>query len=274
MSRKKSRLTVKTLPLLRDDLSDYVGEPGTIEQLKAAYPGYEPRTVNLEDAHMWWVSPDMTKLVHAAAPSFPADVMPADVIPASKGVLIWDGGLGWRINRITDDGDYWHTELAEITGVVWEIGAGGLGIMPLVKIGGTPFGVHYAGSTGQSDNDKQLVGAALATSWVLATQPTVGTTRPFAAELRRATHRHRPSPMTVTVATLREIARPTDTEPSLDTAREGRSLSVRFLVRGHWRSQPCGPARKQRKPVWVAPYVKGPVGAPFQETDLIKVWRR
>jgi hypothetical protein len=37
-----------------------------------------------------------------------------------------------------------------------------------------------------------------------------------------------------------------------------RSLTVRYLVRGHWRNQACGPQMADRKNIWVAPYWKGP----------------
>lgn len=37
----------------------------------------------------------------------------------------------------------------------------------------------------------------------------------------------------------------------------------RWIVRGHWRQQPWGPERKRVRPVWIAPYVKGPEDAPM-----------
>lgn len=41
----------------------------------------------------------------------------------------------------------------------------------------------------------------------------------------------------------------------------------RWAVRGHWRQQPIGPARSQRRPVWIHPYVKGPDDRPFKPPD-------
>jgi len=32
----------------------------------------------------------------------------------------------------------------------------------------------------------------------------------------------------------------------------------RFIVRGHWRNQPCGPDLAERKLTWIKPYYKGP----------------
>ncbi|MBI4918178.1 MAG: hypothetical protein HY825_20240 [Acidobacteria bacterium] len=41
-----------------------------------------------------------------------------------------------------------------------------------------------------------------------------------------------------------------------------RAYKVRWIVRGHWRNQPCGPGRMQRELIWICPYWKGPEGAP------------
>jgi hypothetical protein len=43
----------------------------------------------------------------------------------------------------------------------------------------------------------------------------------------------------------------------------------RWLVRGHWRLQPCGPGRTERRPVWVHEHVKGPDGLPLLITNKV-----
>jgi hypothetical protein len=43
---------------------------------------------------------------------------------------------------------------------------------------------------------------------------------------------------------------------------EGWVLAKRFVVRGHWKQQPHGPGRAQRKMIFVEPYWKGPADAP------------
>lgn len=35
-------------------------------------------------------------------------------------------------------------------------------------------------------------------------------------------------------------------------------LTIRFIVRGHWRNQPFGQGREQRKLIFIKPYYKGP----------------
>jgi hypothetical protein len=44
-------------------------------------------------------------------------------------------------------------------------------------------------------------------------------------------------------------------------SRRGGKLSVQFLVRGHWKNQPHGPAHSLRKLIQIEPYWKGPEDA-------------
>ncbi|MDK9354267.1 hypothetical protein FAM22020_001958 [Propionibacterium freudenreichii] len=54
----------------------------------------------------------------------------------------------------------------------------------------------------------------------------------------------------------------------------GHKLTVRFMVRGHWTHQVHGPKRGLRKLIFIAPYLKGPEGAPLRATEKVMVWRR
>ena len=49
------------------------------------------------------------------------------------------------------------------------------------------------------------------------------------------------------------------------SAGEPRSVDwqSRWIVSGHWRQQPWGPERKRIRPVWIAPYLKGPEDKPL-----------
>jgi hypothetical protein len=42
-----------------------------------------------------------------------------------------------------------------------------------------------------------------------------------------------------------------------------REWSCRWLVRGHWRQQWC-PGRREHRPIWITPYVRGPGDKPFK----------
>lgn len=43
----------------------------------------------------------------------------------------------------------------------------------------------------------------------------------------------------------------------------GRHINVRTLVSGHWRNQPCGTGRLERKVIWIEPHWRGPEEAPL-----------
>ena len=55
----------------------------------------------------------------------------------------------------------------------------------------------------------------------------------------------------------RDIPKLLPSEPN-DTFQKRCELNVRFVVRGHWRNQVCGPGNSSRRLVWVKPYYKGP----------------
>ena len=50
--------------------------------------------------------------------------------------------------------------------------------------------------------------------------------------------------------------------------------SHRWVVRGHWRWQPYGTHRAERRRIWIAPFVKGPEDKPLVVTDKVYDLRR
>lgn len=45
---------------------------------------------------------------------------------------------------------------------------------------------------------------------------------------------------------------------------EHRDYSCQWIVRGHWRQQAYGEGHKERRPIWITPYVKGPPEKPLK----------
>jgi hypothetical protein len=43
----------------------------------------------------------------------------------------------------------------------------------------------------------------------------------------------------------------------------------RWIVRGHWRWQAYGAGRQERKRIWVNPFIKGPEGKPFMQSEKL-----
>lgn len=55
--------------------------------------------------------------------------------------------------------------------------------------------------------------------------------------------------------------------------QSGRVYTHRFVVSGHWRNQAHGKGRQERRTQWIAPYIKGPKGAPMASRERVNVWR-
>jgi hypothetical protein len=53
------------------------------------------------------------------------------------------------------------------------------------------------------------------------------------------------------------------------TPEQQREWAHQWVVRGHWRMQPCGHNREERRPTWIAPHIKGPEGAPILGGDKV-----
>jgi hypothetical protein len=109
--------------------------------------------------------------------------------------------------------------------------------------------------------------------WLMLNQTIV---RPSLAEIPRATRRRaerRSIPPRVTVVQLRRY------ETHADQPEEQLvDWQYRWIVRGHWRWQVCGPEHplaqeilpgKWRARIWIAPYVKGPEDKPLHVSDKV-----
>lgn len=82
-----------------------------------------------------------------------------------------------------------------------------------------------------------------------------------------------PTESAVTLIDLRPL-RQVHTRDDETDPETGRVYRHRWVVRGHWRQQPHGKGRAERRLQWIAPYVKGPEGAPLLEAEKVMVWRR
>jgi hypothetical protein len=70
-----------------------------------------------------------------------------------------------------------------------------------------------------------------------------------------------------------ELRRPMCPPREQHGSSSDRQHHHRWWVGGHWRQQACGPNHADRRPKWIAPYVKGPEGSPLMK-DRVHVWRR
>jgi hypothetical protein len=134
---------------------------------------------------------------------------------------------------------------------------------------------------GRSDLDEQKRASMeedrrwLATLWLLAAQPLVATserTSPGRPAARRSARAKVSSDVR-----LVDVRRQ-HTAVGHEDGGEGRAVrwSHRWIVGGEdgfWRQQACGPRWSQHRPVWIAPFVKGPPDKPLVVPEKVNVVR-
>lgn len=118
----------------------------------------------------------------------------------------------------------------------------------------------------------------LRAAWLLMTQPGITDVQdqplPRRQQRRAETEGYNSDPVRVVRLRAHPAADPADghdprTAAHRATTSAGRDYTVRWMVRGHWRQQPHGPGRTQRRPVWINPHIKGPDGAPLTTPDTV-----
>jgi hypothetical protein len=116
----------------------------------------------------------------------------------------------------------------------------------------------------------------LAALWLLASQRnlTADTTEHPGRPVRRRSQRAGVD-ATVRIIDLRRPRASDFTGEAPEGPGEHRDVhwSRQWVVGGHWRNQAWGPGHRWRRPVWIAPYVKGPEGKPLVVRPTVKVVR-
>lgn len=238
-----------------------------------------------EDCVLWWVSRSMTRLAYEAREIMP-EWSPHAARPARHGVILWDGGagVGWDWSCDPVRAAMMFGRDPDIVGAVWWSDESGvLRVFPVVVGGSGPrgFGVDLTAGTIWAGDGTPIgpipgLWPMLGATWLLAQSPTVGVCygvrynrrdpeRPFAKPAL---------PGLITQVTLRESLRKGEIQDPDRVTQSRPGPSHQFIVRGHWRQQACGPKRAWRKPVFIAPYVKGPEGTELVTKPTVHVWRR
>lgn len=277
MSRGALRLSVGALPAVRDALAarararlEERGDWGPVWRrlMERAWGAAE----SLSTAPLWWVSEGMGASACALArddgwdaqapPSTPSGFVcfardlpgwVSEALPHPVRAMQWASAEGRRGGReALDVGVLLYT--ADRAACA---SAGG----------GVPLAVMDVDEASHaSDRALRLLDAM----WLLSSQA-VGADRAGRAFPGGSGAGRGPDPMarTVKVMVLREMR-----SPSGGSGGPGRPPAHRYVVRGFWRHQPCGPMRSRRRLTWVGPYVRGPRGAPLVVRETVRVWRR
>lgn len=240
----------------------------------------------LSEAALWWIGADASNLIEHAAPSMPPATLTLDLMADTTGFVFFDASITGH------DADHEDAEIP-VDCLLWDrrnirdhdavsiiawFHDRDLGVpIPLGRsdwIIGTDTDHRTPGipsDTAQASivEDRRL----LAALWQLSSQTSITETveaAPDRATQRRLARRGHevPNVRIVNLASRRRAqgGQSGDTEAS-------REYQRRWIVDGHWRQQAYGPQWSQRRPVYIAPHIKGPEDKPLVTPEPVKVWR-
>ncbi len=271
------------------------------------YAHWERR--HLKQAALLWVSTHMVDVILAAMPSIPEDVLLSDLMPfAPSGLVLLESPLlssdTFDGKEIEVDAMVWGTSFMRpapglgrhqsskamsmsfyarsreetvyrLRRVVWEDDCWiplGRSDWPLGdELGQGLFPQQDSTARASFQEDRRF----LATLWTLLAQNALAETVIVPADrpARRRTERAGLSKesSTVKLVRLRQLEKSASSE---DTETAHREWKNRWIVEGHWRKQPYGPGRQQRRLTYICPYVKGPEDKPLKAKTKVNVWVR
>lgn len=263
---------------LRPELAIWNGHPERVVKFRE----------DLRSAVLWWVGDDAVELLEEARKTIPPCTLTEELIPAPSGFVCFEHPLSGidALNGVKMDIDYLVWKKAQ----VGDVAAGdrrpnaisiiaGKQIDDVVALLGradwmigTDFGdVHWESEQHRIDSIAEDQ-STIATLWLLAGQSKLVANEPVhpgRAIMRRA-KRHRAEHL----GSVRYIHLPRAIHGGGIEADEtaSRHYRHRWIVSGHWRQQAYGPQRSLRKPLWIAPHIKGPSGKPLITTPKVHIW--
>ena len=257
----------------------------------------------VRNGELFWVSADMTELIAAASKTMPSFTLaPADM-PSPWGFMAFDKPIhtitspytgddvpivaaSWGPCPFTDyeSGGVWASWYSDTGHVIDGPHNSELpdGVKAMMKGSLPRFTYDHESVAPFSDTHLRSVTAAgeeasgkgglgldvLKAVWLLMAQPLaeVSEVEPDRA-VRKRMRRANQEPKSVRVIELR---RPQRSGPAVPGSREYHHA---WVVRGHWRQQ-WFPKREVHRPVWIAPHIKGPEGAPLIGGEKVYALKR
>jgi hypothetical protein len=258
----------------------------------------------IEKAELFWVSREMTELCVAAARTMPAWSLQPDDLIAPAGMIYFEDlpsfragipttAMTWNrcpatiASRVLKGSGVWLSSYAE-RGWLTQRGIDSSSLrlpMPRLVYNGesiASYGQHETGDVAYTADDQGEIvetdsetlirsGGALAvfkTACLLMRQELAAASviEPNRASRKRI-QRMQQEAKPVRVIRLRHASNSTGASES------DREYHHQWIVRGHWRQQ-WYPSRQVHRPVWIAPHVKGPEGAPLLGGEKVHAWVR
>jgi hypothetical protein len=285
------------------------GEVDTAGNSLPYNPRFDRRA--LAAAELWWVTPDMCRLVVHAVSTLPSATLTEDLLPAEAGLVYFAEPLTgtdsaatgipinirfmlWGVNLIRRDGpavpdqleplmDYYERRPAlTIAAYGHPFGADSGAYLPHGKSDWL-IGTHWDTKTADWLTDEQHRSMTeerrwLAALWLLASQPlgqtsSQSTPRHARRRLQRA-FPEAPGRLHGPEVRLVDVRRTSPPQaPGEPGERTGRRWGHRTIVTGHWRQQAYGPGRSQRRPTWIEEHIAGPDDRPLVLREDVHVVR-
>ncbi|MHA6764730.1 hypothetical protein [Streptacidiphilus sp. PAMC 29251] len=248
----------------------------------------------LRSADLFYVSDDMTDLAESAAESLPDFRVETFDVPATEGFMVFGHplhnvivehddtlghiqGVAWGIASNTDLGlSLWLSFYANlehdwdsIMAINPGLGRGGAWPKWMYEVDAEWSFAPASAQVSPQNSPLYLWGRTVIAAWLLMQQSlaTVEQLEPDRAARKRLRREgHEPAGVRVI-----ELRRPKHT--SGEPGESGRNYVHRWITRGHWRQQ-WYPSREVHRPVWIAPHVKGPEGAPMIGGEKVYAWKR
>lgn len=245
----------------------------------------------LNESHLFHVAADMVELATAASRSIPHFELVPEDLPTKAGLMVFDqipARLTWpegesvgvravcwapipngRDNTLLITRYLDRSEVAPLINRS-TVYRNAFQEPSLIYAHGGEFIWAFGRNDASPDADsglREFVKFMRAT-WLLMQQPIA---RESEAEPNRAARKrlirmgHEPAPVRVI-----ELRRPKGSSEHSDSDRE---YHHQWIVRGHWR-QHWHPKRQVHRPVWIAPHIKGPEGAPLIGGEKVYAWKR
>lgn len=279
------------LPELRAEIREQVARPSIARPLLdlLKIPDGDGSTAFVKDLQkiiseldLFHVAEPMTDLICAAAETLEVFAPQAEDMPAPMGMVIFDGQPAAKLISYTDGctapllGIIWGSSDSRPDMTVIPIAEahdhGSSEARPVVQLWMTtlvPLGEDLGFEHGHPELRDGDVLAQLLTTWLLMRQPLadsaeVQVDRAARKRLRRINQE--PAPVRVI-----ELRRPKTAPDS--SAEPSREYHHRWITRGHWR-QHWYPKRQVHRPVWIAPHIKGPEGAPLIGGEKVYALKR
>lgn len=243
----------------------------------------------LDDAYLYWVTKSMTDLVVNAADTLP-EWTPDAALPSQHGFLCWERPAGhipaldMTGGPVTWDAFWWSPCIpddAQAEAYGWPAGTPAIelrlltrddGVLRIVR-SGVLFAPDQPRTAEAEDSDEaDPLMAVVGSCWLLMGTARVVESRPLhAGHSGNGVERPGAGSSLVQIVDLRAPARSTD--PDHAGSGTGPNWKSRWWVGAHWRQQACGPQRSQRKPIFIAPHIKGPDGLPLVNRPRVNVVR-